>query len=101
MAKKHERTDKSDTEIDTEGGGEAGLSPEEAIVDFVKATRIGTTRLLNILRTKQGRHVFRRDLLSVKVCKTWFDFQRTHCSKLTQSKSGQASKEITERQNWI
>ena len=39
--------------------------------------------------------------LSVKVCKTWFDTQRTHYGKLTQSKSGQAPKEMTERQKWI
>ena len=36
---------------------------------------------------------------SVKVCKTWFESQRTHFGKLTQS--GQAPKEMTERQNWI
>ena len=34
--------------------------------------------------------------LSVKVCKTWFYSQRTHYGKLTQSKSGQAPKEIME-----
>ena len=33
--------------------------------------------------------------LSVKVCKTWFKSQRTHYGKLTQSKSGQAPKELT------
>ena len=37
--------------------------------------------------------------LSVKVCKTWFESQRTHYSKLTQSQS--TSKELTECQNWI
>ena len=39
--------------------------------------------------------------LSFKVCQTWFESQRTHYGKLTQSKSGQAPKEMTERQNWI
>ena len=39
--------------------------------------------------------------LSVKVRKTWFESQRTHYSKLTQSKSGQTPTEMTERQNWI
>ena len=39
--------------------------------------------------------------LSVKVQKTWFKCQSTHYSKLAQSKSGQAPKEMTERQNWI
>ena len=36
-----------------------------------------------------------------QVCKTWFESQRTHYCKLTQSKSGQAPKEMMERQNWI
>ena len=39
--------------------------------------------------------------LSVKVCKTWFEFQRTGYGKITQSKSGQAPKKIKEKQNWI
>ena len=39
--------------------------------------------------------------LSVKVRKIWFKPQRTRYGKFTQSKSGQASKEMTERQNWI
>ena len=39
--------------------------------------------------------------LSVKVCKTWFDSQRTCYGKLTQSKSGQAPKEMMKRQTWI
>ena len=38
--------------------------------------------------------------LSVKVYKTWFKSQRTPYGQ-TQSKSGQAPKEMTERQNWI
>ena len=38
--------------------------------------------------------------LSVKVGKTWFESQKRHYGKLTQSKSGQAP-EMTERQNWI
>ena len=39
--------------------------------------------------------------LPVKVCKTWLKSQRTHYRKLIQSKSDQAPKEMTERQNWI
>ena len=39
--------------------------------------------------------------LSVKLCKTCFESQRTCYSKLGQSKSGWAPKEMTERQNWI
>ena len=32
---------------------------------------------------------------------TWLESQKTCYSKLMQSKSGQAPKEMTERQNWI
>ena len=39
--------------------------------------------------------------LSVKVCKTLFESQRDHYEKLIQSKSGQAPKEMIEKQNWI
>ena len=35
------------------------------------------------------------------MCKTWFESQKTHHGKLTQSKSGQALKEKMECQNWI
>ena len=35
--------------------------------------------------------------LSVKLCNTWFDSQRTHYRKLMQSKSRQAPNEMTER----
>ena len=38
---------------------------------------------------------------AVKVCKTWFKSQSTCNGKLIHSKSGQAPKEMTERQNWI
>ena len=37
--------------------------------------------------------------LAVKVCKTWFESQRTRYSKLMQSKSEQAPKEMMECQN--
>ena len=39
--------------------------------------------------------------ISVKVFKTWFESLRTRCGKLTQSKSGQAPKKMTERLDWI
>ena len=39
--------------------------------------------------------------LSVKVCMTWFESQRTRYRKFTQSNSGQAPKEMTLRQNWV
>ena len=34
--------------------------------------------------------------LSVKVCNTWCDLQKTCCGKLTPSNSGQALKEMAE-----
>ena len=39
--------------------------------------------------------------LSVKVCKTWFELQRTSCSKLMQLNFEQALKEMWKWQNWI
>ena len=39
--------------------------------------------------------------LFVKVCKTWFESQRTCCGKLMQSKSSRAPKEMTGMMNWI
>ena len=53
-------------------------------------------------KDKQGRSVSESISLTVASClsrcaKTWFNLQR----KLTQSKSGQALKEMTEHQTWI
>ena len=111
-------TERSDTETEA-AVGEAGTlkwrykkghmtnvyltdSDTEAIVDFVKDHEE--------LYNKNGEHFkdkarkeslweeFARCFkLSVKVCKTWFDSQRTRYGKLTQSKSGQASREMMER----
>ena len=39
--------------------------------------------------------------LYIQVCKAWFESQRTKYGKLVQSKSGQALKELTDRQHWI
>ena len=81
-------------------------SDEEAIVDFVKDHE----ELYNKTHEKfkdKGRKdcLWERFVsshnLSVKVCKTWFKSQRTCFGKLTPSKSGQAPKELTERQKWI
>ena len=61
------------------------------------------TKLINILRTKQGRSISGSNSckMSVKVYKTWFESQWTRYGKLTQSKSGQTPKEMTEYQNYI
>ena len=68
-------------------------SDEEAIVDYVK----DQTELCK--KINEERFAISRKL-SVKVCKTWFDLQRTCYGKLMPTKSGQAPKEIMERQNW-
>ena len=103
MAEKHPRTDKSDTEMDTEGGGEAGTSQsqsrhkkghitniyltdsdEEAIVDFVYDNT--NEHFKDTARVEFLWERFANSCkLSIKVCKTWFK-----SCKLSQSKSGQA-----------
>ena len=81
-------------------------SNEEAIEDFVKDHEELYDKTNEHFKDKARKdHPWERFAssckLSVKVCKTWFISQRTHYVKLTQSKSGQACKEMTERQNWI
>ena len=108
MAEKHAWTD---TEIDTEAGGEVGTlqshsrqkkghmtniyltdPDEETIVDFVK-----DHKELYDKTNEHFKHKTRKECLwemfanscklSVKVCKTWFESQETRYIKLTQSKS--------------
>ena len=107
MAEKHAKTDRSETEMDTEAGGEAGTSQllsrhkkghminfyltdsNEEIVDFVKDHEETNEHFNNKARkeclwdrfTNSGK-------LSVKVCKTWFESQKARYNKLTQLKSG-------------
>ena len=69
-----------------------------------KIMRSSTARPTSTLRTKPGKNACgfaNSGKLSVKVCKTWTESQRTHYGKITQSKSGQAPTQMTERQNWI
>ena len=128
VAEKHAKTDRSDAELDTctEGGEEAGTSQsnsrhkkghmtniyltdldQEAIVDFVKDHEEELFNKTNEYFKDKARKecLWERFAnsckLSVKVCKTLFESQRTCYSKLTQSKPGQVSKEIKERQNWM
>ena len=80
-------------------------SVEEAIVAFLKDHEGLYGKSNNKFKDKARKdNVCERfssnHNLSVKVCKTWFDSQRTHYRKLMQFKSGQVSMEITERQNW-
>ena len=125
VAEKRARTDKSDTEIDTGGGIEVGTfhlpswhkkghmtniyltdSNEEAIGDLVKDHEESYDKTNEHFKEKVRKTCLWKRFansrkLSVKVCKTWFESQRTCYGKLTQSKAGEAPKERMERQNWI
>ena len=78
-------------------------SDEEAIVDLVKDHKELYDKTSEHFKDKTRKEFLLEQFaksgkLSVK---TWFDLQRTRYGKLTQSKSGQAPKEVTERQTWI
>ena len=81
-------------------------SDEEGIVDFVKDHEELYDKTHQKFKDKArkdclwGRCASSCNL-SVKVCKTWFESQMTHYRNLTQFKSGQAPKEMKERQKWI
>ena len=107
MAEKRPRTEKS--EMDTEGGGEAGTSQsqskhmkghmaniyltdsdEGAIIDFVKDHEELYDKTNQHFKDKARKDCLWERLasshnLSGKVCKTCFKFQRTHSGKLSQS----------------
>ena len=79
---------------------------KDVIVDFVKDHEELCDKTSEHFKDKARKQspweeFARSRKLSVKVCKTWFDWQWTRYGKLTQSKSGQAPKEMTERQTWI
>ena len=79
-------------------------SDEKAIVDFVKDHKSYMTRRMNISRTRPGRNAFGRGLPTAASCLSEcarLGSQKTRYGELTQSKSSQAPKEITEKQNWI
>ena len=101
------RTDKSDTEMDTEAGGDAGTSQShswqkkghmtniyltdsnEVFVDFVKEHKELYNKTNEHFKDKARKECLWEQFansrkLSVKVCKTWFEPQRTHYDKLTQ-----------------
>ena len=125
VAEKHARTYRSDTEMDTEGGQEVGRSQshsrnkkghmtniylmhsdEEAIVDSVKDHKELYDKTNKYFKDKARKECLwerfaTSQKLSVKVCNIWSKYQRTCYGKLTQSKSGQSPKEMTERQAWI
>ena len=79
---------------------------EVAIVDFVKDHEELYNKINEHFKDKARKECpweqfANSHKLFVKLCKTWFHLQRTHYGKLTQSKSGQAPKEMTICQNWI
>ena len=81
-------------------------SDKEAIMDFAKDHKESYNKTNEHFKDKTRKECLWQRFtnshkLSVKVQKTWFTCQSTHYSKLAQSKSGQAPKEMTERQNWI
>ena len=124
VAVKHAHT-KTDTKMETGHGREVGTSQshsrhkkalmtniylmdldEEAIVDFVKDHKELYNKPDEQFMDKESKACLRERFtnsckLSIKVCKTWFELLRTCYDKLTQSKSGQAPKDMKERQNWI
>ena len=111
MAEKCPSTSKSHTEMDTESGGEAAMcqshsrhkkghmtniyltdSDEEAIVDFIKDHEEPYGKSNKLFKDKARKDCLwerfaNSHKLSVKVCKTWLESQRTHFGKLTQYKS--------------
>ena len=77
---------------------------KEGIVDFVKDLQDFYDKTNEHFKDKARKDCLQERVasccnLSEKVCKTWFESQRTQYEKLIQSKSGQAPKETTERQN--
>ena len=78
-------------------------SDEEAIVDFVKDNEELYDKTNEYFKDKARKECLwerfaNSHKLSVKECKTWFESQRKHYSKLTQSKPGQAQKDMAEHQ---
>ena len=74
-------------------------SDKEVIVDFVKDYKELYDKTSEHFKDKARKeYLWERfansHKMSVKVCKTWFELQGTCYGKLTQSKSGQAMKEI-------
>ena len=82
------------------------FTDKEAIVDFVKDHEELYDKINKHFKDKARKKCLWEQFanhpnLSVKVCKTWFDSQRTCYGKLMQLKVVQASKEIIEHQNSI
>ena len=80
------------------------LTDEEAFVDFLKDQKELYDKTNDHFKDKARKECLLERFAnscnqSVKVCKTWFELQRTPYGKLIQSKSGQAPKETMEHQN--
>ena len=80
------------------------VSEEEEIVDFVKDDEELYDKTNEHFKDKVRKECLwemfaNSRKLSVKVCKTWFESQRKHYGKVTQSKPGQSLIEMTKRLN--
>ena len=84
------------------------LTPEdeEAVVDFVKENDELFNKKHELFKDRnmkdrlwtefcQGRN------LNVSQTRTWFESQRTRYGKLSQKKSGQAARDLIEREHWL
>ena len=82
------------------------LTAEKAVVDFVKDHEGLYNKTNEHFKDKARKECLWEQFansrkLCVKVCKTWFELQTTRYGNLTQSKSGQAPKEMMECQTLI
>ena len=105
---KRPRTEISDIETEAAGGevGPSQLHYKKGHMDFVKDHEELHNKTSGHYKDKARKEFFwveftRSCKLSAKVCKTWFDSQRTCYWKLMQFKSGQAPKEMMEHQTCI
>ena len=100
--KNRPRTKRSESEMDTEGGGEASASiecqfrhkkghmsniyltdlDEEAIADFVKDLAVLYDKTNGFPKVYLWGRFTTSHKLSVKVCKTWFESKRIHYEKI-------------------
>ena len=90
MAENRPKTERSDSEMDTEAGGEEGISQSQSRHKKGHMTNIYFVKDHKVLYDKTNKHFEDKDRkeclwkrftsthkLSVKVCKTWFKSERT------------------------
>ena len=81
-------------------------SDEESIVEVIKQHEELYDKTNDSFKDKQKKERLWEQLaatrnLPVKTVKKWFETQCTRYGKLTQTKSGQAAENSTERQTWL